>query len=370
MRRGTAARRHSGTDKAPGAPIPVAVLGATGAVGQTFIRLLDGHPWFVLREVAASERSTGKRYADAARWIEGVMPEAVARMSVQACDPREVSAPIVFSALDAAVAHEVEPAFARAGKLVLSNTTSFRMEPDVPLVIPEINADHLGILETQRKRRGWAGGIVTNANCAATVAAVALAPLHQAFGIRRLFVATMQAVSGAGYPGVASLDILGNVIPYIADEEAKIERELPKLLGSMNGASLVAAPFTVTAHASRVAVEHGHTVVMSVECARKPSVADAVGALREWRGAAAVRGLPSAPERPLRLMDEADRPQPRRDVDEGRGMTVSVGRVREDPLFHLKLVAMGHNTVRGAAGGSILNAELLVSLGLAGAAAP
>jgi aspartate-semialdehyde dehydrogenase len=253
---------------------------------------------------------------------------------------------------------------------VLSNTKSFRMEPDVPLVIPEVNADHLGILEAQRRKRGWNGGIVTNANCAATVAAVALAPLHEAFGIRRLFVATLQAVSGAGYPGVASLDILGNVIPYIGEEEGKIERELPKLLGRRNGEVLEAAPFAVTAHANRVAVEHGHTAVMSVEFARKPSVAEAVRALREWRGAESVRGLPSAPEVPLRYMDEADRPQPRRDVGEGKGMTVSAGRVREDPLFHLKLVAMGHNTVRGAAGGSILNAELLVSLGLAGAAAP
>lgn len=351
---------------APRNPIPVAVLGATGAVGQTFIRLLDGHPWFRLTEVAASERSSGKRYAEAARWIEGVMPESVAGMTVKACDPREVSAPIVFSALDAAVASEVEPAFARAGRLVLSNTRSFRMEPDVPLVIPEVNADHLRILETQRRQRGWTGGIVTNANCAATVAAMALAPLHEAFAIRRLFVATMQAVSGAGYPGVASLDILGNVIPYIGDEEPKIERELPKLLGRRDGESLVAAPFTVAAHASRVAVEHGHTAVMSVEFERKPAVAEAMDALRTWTGAASVRGLPTAPERPLRFMEAADRPQPRRDVNEGKGMTVSVGRVREDPLFHLRLVAMGHNTIRGAAGGSILNAELLVRLGLAG----
>jgi len=348
---------------APQQRIDVAVLGATGAVGQTFVRLLAGHPWFRLAEVAASERSTGRTYREAARWIEGAMPDEAAGLNVVPCDPEHVHAPVVLSALDAAVAAELEPMFARAGRLVLSNAKSFRMEPDVPLVIPEVNASHLALLETQRIKRGWSGGIVTNANCAATVGALALAPLHEAFGARRVFVTTMQAVSGAGYPGVASLDILGNVIPYLGDEEPKIEREMQKMLGRLGDGAVAPAPFVVSAHANRVAVEHGHTVCLSIEFAEKPPVAEALAALRAWTGCDAVRGLPSAPVRAVRVVDEPDRPQPRRDVNEGRGMTVTVGRVREDPLFHLKLVAMGHNTVRGAAGGSLLNAELLVATG-------
>jgi len=216
--------------------LPVAILGATGAVGQTFIRCLRNHPWFEVTELAASERSAGKRYADATRWLEGELPGELADRTVLPCDPAEISAPIVFSALDAAAAGDLEPAFARSGALVLSNAKNFRMEPDVPLVIPEVNANHLSLLEQQRRSRGWSGGIVTNANCAATVATVALAPLHEAFGVRQVFVVTMQAVSGAGYPGVPSLDILGNVIPYIGEEEPKIEREIPKMLGCSTGA--------------------------------------------------------------------------------------------------------------------------------------
>lgn len=349
---------------APRERIPVAVLGATGAVGQTFVRLLAGHPWFRLAEVAASQRSAGKSYAEAARWLEGGMPDEAAGMTVVACDPAVVKSPIVFSALDSVVAGDMEPVFAKAGRFVLTNAKNFRMDPDVPLVIPEINADHLGLIAGQRKTRGWTGALVTNANCAATVACVALAPLHRSFGARRVFASTMQAVSGAGYPGVASLDILGNVIPYIGDEEPKIEREMQKMLGTLDGASLRAAPFVVSAHANRVAVEHGHTVCLSIEFERKPSVEQALSALRNWKGAEVVGGLPSAPEQALRVMDEPDRPQPRRDVNAGNGMTVSVGRVREDPLFHIRLVAMGHNTIRGAAGGSLLNAELLVATGL------
>jgi aspartate-semialdehyde dehydrogenase len=341
---------------------PVAVLGATGAVGQTFVRLLDGHPWFELREVAASARSKGKPYAEAARWLEGELPAAAASMAVLPCEPSAVSAPVVFSALDASVAGDVEAEFARAGKLVLSNAKNHRMEPDVPLVIPEVNGAHLGVLEAQRRARGWQGGIVTNANCAATVAALALAPLHERFAVRELSLMTMQAISGAGYPGVPSLDILGNVIPFIAEEEEKIERELCKLLGSALDDSIQPAAFAVTAHANRVPVEHGHTVCMSVSFERRPSLGEALGALREWHGHPLVAGLPSAPARPLELWDSADRPQPRRDVNLGRGMTVSVGRVREDSLFHIRMVALGHNTIRGAAGGSVLNAELLAAM--------
>lgn len=344
--------------------IPVAILGATGAVGQTFIRLLAGHPWFRVAEVAASERSSQKSYREATRWIEGDMPPDVAALTVQACDPAAVASPVVFSALDSNVAGEIEPAFARAGRFVLSNAKNFRMEADVPLVIPEVNASHLSLIARQRKLRGWSGAIVTNANCASTTAVVAMAPLHERFGIRTVFVATMQAVSGAGYPGVPSLDILGNVIPYIADEEPKIEREMAKMLGRLSGDTVEPAPFVVSAHTNRVAVENGHTACLSLGFETKPTVEQAIAALREWRGAEEVRGLPSAPELPLRYRDEPDRPQPRRDVMEGRGMTTVVGRVREDKVLHLRLVAMSHNTIRGAAGGSVLNAELLVKMGV------
>jgi aspartate-semialdehyde dehydrogenase len=345
--------------------IPVAILGATGAVGQTFIRLLDGHPWFRVAEVAASERSAGKSYAEATRWIEGNMPAEVAALKVKACDTADVSSPVVFSALDAAAAGELEPAFAKAGRIVLSNAKNYRMAADVPLVIPEVNASHLGLIASQRTARGWTGAIVTNANCAATVAALAMAPLHEKFGLRQVIVATMQAISGAGYPGVPSLDILGNVIPYIGgEEEQKIEREMQKMLGTLSGAKIDDAPFVVSAHANRVAVENGHTVCLSMSFSTKPTVDAAIAAIREWRGDASVRGLPSAPDIPLRYRDEQDRPQPRRDVNDGLGMTVSVGRVREDPIMQLRMVAMGHNTIRGAAGGSILNAEVLVKTGV------
>jgi len=345
--------------------LPVAVLGATGAVGQTFIRLLDGHPWFRLAEVAASDRSAGKRYADATRWIEGEMPAAVKDLIVTTCDPKSVKSTVVFSAMDAVAAADVEPAFAAAGRFILSNTKTFRMAPDVPLVIPEVNAAHFALLDAQ-KSRGWTGGVITNANCAATVGAMALAPLHEAFGVTEVFLATMQAVSGAGYPGVASLDILGNVIPYIGDEEPKLEREMQKMLGTVKGGVIEPANFRVSAHANRVAVEHGHTVVASVRFATKPTVAQALDALRAWRGAAIVRGLPSAPEHPLVVTDAPDRPQPRRDVMAGKGMTVTVGRVREDAIFDLRLTALGHNTIRGAAGGSVLNAEVLAASGRLG----
>ena len=354
------------TPRAPASRIPVAVLGATGAVGQTFIRLLADHPWFQLAELAASERSAGKSYVDAARWIGDAMPEQVRGMTVLPCDPRQIRSPLVFSALDASVAGEVELAFARAGRLVLSNAKNFRMDDDVPLVIPEVNADHLALLEVQRAKRGWSGGIVTNANCASIMAVMALAPLHEAFGISRLFVATMQAVSGAGYPGVPSLDILGNVIPYISGEEPKIETEICKMLGRRTDTRIEAADIRISAHANRVPVENGHTVCLSVDFGTHVGADAALEALREWRGDASARDLPSSPARALVVTDLADRPQPRRDVGAGRGMTVTVGRVREDPLFDVKLVAMGHNTIRGAAGASVLNAELLVATGQAG----
>jgi len=343
---------------------PVAVLGATGAVGQMFVRLLADHPWFELTELAASERSAGKRYGEATRWLGGPPPPvSIQNRRVIACDPGVVSAPIVFSALDAIVAGEVEMAFASAGKFVLSNAKNHRMEPDVPLVIPEVNGDHLGLIECQRKRRGWDGAIVTNANCSATVAAVALAPLHQKFGIRQLFLSTMQAVSGAGYPGVPSLDILGNVIPYIAEEESKLEREMHKLLGKFEDGEITSAVFKVSAHTNRVPVEHGHTICLTIGFEETPTPEAAIETMRAWQGLPITAGLPSRPEHPLVVSDAPDRPQPKRDVDAGDGMTVTVGRVRRDSVLDLRMVALGHNMVRGAAGGSVLNAELLASSG-------
>jgi aspartate-semialdehyde dehydrogenase len=342
---------------------PVAILAATGAVGQAFIRTLKGHPWFDIAEVAASERSIGKRYNDAARWLEGELDPDVAALTVLACDPDVITSPIIFSALDAQVATDVEAAFARAGRVVFSNAKSYRMEPDVPLVIPEVNGDHLSLLAYQRKVRGWSGAIVTNANCSTTVVAAALAPLHEKYGVNKVFVSTMQAVSGAGYPGVPSLDILGNVVPYIGDEEPKIERELAKMLGQYQEDRIVHAPITVTAHTNRVAVENGHTACISVGLERKPSVAEAIETLRTWKGFAPASGLPSSPEHVLFVHDGVDQPQPRRHVMMGRGMTTSIGRVRECNLLDLRMVAMSHNVIRGAAGGSVLNAEVLVSNG-------
>ena len=358
------AQGGGGWSSSPGGDrVPVAVLGATGAVGQTFIRLLDGHPLFRVAEVAASERSAGKTYAEAMTWHEGQLPADVAGLTVSACDPSEVKSKIVFSAMDASVAGEVEQAFARAGAIVLSNAKNHRMDADVPLVIPELNADHLSLIDVQRANRGWTGAIITNANCASTVIAVALGPLHSAFGARRAVVVTLQAVSGAGYPGVASLDILGSVIPYIGGEEEKIEREVNKLLGSLGTGGVTPAPITLSAHANRVAVEHGHTACITVGFERRVTPEEALEVLEGWRGHEICRGLPSAPAEPLVVCKEPDRPQARKDVHTGRGMTTLVGRVRADPLMHLRLVALSHNTVRGAAGGSILNAEVLGRMG-------
>jgi aspartate-semialdehyde dehydrogenase len=342
----------------------VAVLGATGAVGQAFIRLLADHPWFELTEVAASERSAGKSYADATRWIGGdAIPANVGAMTVQPCDPSNISAEIVFSALDAATAQDAEPAFARAGKVVLTNAKNYRMDPDVPLVIAEVNPSHLSVLDAQRRNRGWPGAIVANGNCAAIVAALPLAPIHERFGIANVFAVTMQAVSGAGYPGVPSLDILGNVIPFIKDEEPKIETEIQKFLGTVEADVIRSAPFGVSAHANRVPVEHGHTVCMSIALETRADARDVERAIADWQGADAARRLPSAPPRAVSVSNESDHPQPRRHVGAGNGMTVIVGRVRSDPILDVKLVAMGHNIVRGAAGASVLNAELMVHCG-------
>lgn len=350
---------------APSRKIPVGVLGATGAVGQTFVRLLANHPWFEVTAVAASERSAGKRYRDATHWLSGELPSRVGSLMVTACEPACMDTQIVFSALDSDAAQEVEAAFARAGRLVLSNARNYRMDADVPLLIPEVNPDHLELLPIQRAARKWNGAIVTNSNCSTMVIALALAPLHQAFGVEQLFVTTLQALSGAGYPGVPSLDILGNVIPFIGGgEEEKIESEPLKILGTLERGAVTPAPMRVSAQVNRVAVEHGHTACMSVKLASPTTPAVAMDALRTWKGAVSALALPSAPASPVIVSMERDRPQPRRDVNAGNGMSVVVGRVRPDPILDLRLVAMGHNTIRGAAGASILNAELMFARGL------
>jgi aspartate-semialdehyde dehydrogenase len=291
------------------------------------------------------------------------MPASIAKMIVKPLAPEHVSADIVFSALDSGVAGDAEPAFAKAGKTVLTNAKNYRMEPDVPLVIAEVNPSHLDILAAQRKNRGWSGAIVANGNCASIVAALPLAPIHEHFGITKVMAMTMQAVSGAGYPGVASLDILGNVIPFIKDEEPKIETEIQKFLGRAGEGIVHHADFPVSAHANRVPVEHGHTVCLSVELASKASPGQVERAIDEWRGAKVAHDLPTAPDRPIIVAGQPDQPQPRRQVNTGDGMTVVVGRVRPDPIFDVKLVAMGHNVIRGAAGASVLNAELMLRCG-------
>ncbi|HEY2375139.1 MAG TPA: aspartate-semialdehyde dehydrogenase [Gemmatimonadaceae bacterium] len=343
----------------------VAVLGATGAVGQRFVRLLENHPWFEIAELAASERSAGRAYGEAVRWVTpGQMPRSLAGKTIVACDPSAVSSDIVFSALDSSVAGDAEMAFARAGKTVLTNAKNHRMAPDVPLVIAEVNPGHLRVLQSQRRQRKWSGAIIANGNCSAIVTTLALAPIHERFGISEVFVSTMQAVSGAGYPGVPSLDILGNVIPFINDEEDKLESEVRKFLGTAASDEIDLAPMTVSAHCNRVPVETGHTVCVSVRLRERASAQEVEDAIRQWQGAPEARGLPSSPEAAVEVSDLPDRPQPRRDVMRGNGMTVTVGRIRPDTLFDVKLVATGDNVVRGAAGASVLNAELMVNCGL------
>jgi aspartate-semialdehyde dehydrogenase len=289
------------------------------------------------------------------------MPSRVAALPVVPCDPACVDAPLIFSALDAAAAADVEAAFARAGRFVLSNARTYRLEPDVPLLIPEVNPDHLALIDRQRRRRGWPGAIITNSNCSTMVAALALAPLHQAFGVATVFVTTLQAVSGAGYPGVPSLDIVSNVIPRISGEEEKIESETQKILGSLADGAVTAHPMVVSAHTNRVPVIDGHTETLSIGFEERPSPAAVRKALDEFRGRPQALSLPSAPPQPIVCLDADDRPQPRLDVDLDHGMGVTVGRIRNCPVLHTKLVALGHNTIRGAAGAAVLNAELMAA---------
>jgi aspartate-semialdehyde dehydrogenase len=340
--------------------IPVSILGATGTVGQKFVRLLADHPWFEVAAVAASSGSAGKSYREAARWRETVpVPPSIAELIVQECTP-PVPGLIVFSALDAEVAGPIEQEFARAGAIVVTNARTHRMDPDVPLLIPEVNANHVELLGCQRERRGWNGAILANPNCSTAALALALAPLHRAFTIDRLFISTMQAVSGAGYPGVASLDIVGNVIPYIGGEEEKIERESRKILGTLSNGIVEPAEFMVSAHTNRVPVVDGHMITISVGFVDRVSPDDAAEVIRTFRGPDLVATLPSSPNPPLELDTRIDRPQPRLDIDRGHGMAVTVGRLRSCPMLDLRLVVLGHNTVRGAAGQGVQIAELLV----------
>lgn len=346
--------------------IEVGVLGATGMVGQHFIKFLQGHPWFELTWVGASDRSAGKKYREATSWrLDGAMPETVADLKVQECKPDTNAPKLVFSAMDASVATDIERAFATAGHTVVSNSRNHRMEPDVPLLVPEVNPEHLGILERQKKDRGWPGAIVTNPNCSTIVLTLGLAPLKP-FGIKRMVVTTLQAISGAGYPGVASMDINANVIPFIGNEEEKMQTETQKILGDLSGGKLVDLKAEVSAHCNRVPVVDGHMVTVSVEFERKTSVDDVRKAIDSFTGLPQKLNLPSAPARPVIYMEQQDRPQPRRDVERERGMAVFVGRLRECPVFGVKFLACGHNTIRGAAGAAVLNAELMKSQGLLG----
>jgi aspartate-semialdehyde dehydrogenase len=345
--------------------IDVGVLGATGMVGQQFVRQLARHPWFRPAWLAASERSEGRTYADAAPWrLSDAPPEDVRASRVEGCVPGR-GPRLVFSALDATAAKDIEPAFAAAGHLVVSNARCYRMDADVPLLIPEVNADHLALLDRQRRSRGWRGAIVTNPNCSTVVLAMVLAPLRR-FGLESVLVTTMQAVSGAGYPGVPSMDILGNVVPFIANEEEKMESETCKILGAVGESGVTPHSVAVSAHTNRVPVINGHTETISIALKSRPSIDEVCAALASFKGQPQALNLPTAPPNPIVVSEAPDRPQPRRDVERDGGMTVTVGRVRPCRILGVKMVALGHNTIRGAAGAAVLNAELMLATGLIG----
>jgi aspartate-semialdehyde dehydrogenase len=344
----------------------VGILGATGMVGQRFIQLLEDHPWFQVTWLAASDRSSGKSYGEAARWkLDTPLPASIAALPVSPASPENAPS-IIFAALDTDIARDLEPKFAAAGCAVISNSSAFRMQADVPLVIPEVNADHLSLTSHQNwnppatsARRGY---IVTNPNCSAIGLVLALKPLAERFGLRAVFVSTMQAVSGAGYPGVPSLDILGNVVPFIRNEEEKLEAETQRLLGKLEGNRVIPLDSRVSAHCNRVAVEDGHTESVSIQLATKPSREEVLDAWREFQPLR-EKNLPSAPLQPVEYAAAEDRPQPRLDRMRGRGMTATVGRLRPCSLLDWKFTVLSHNTIRGAAGAALLNAELLASQG-------
>lgn len=355
---------------APAGRLPVAVLGATGQVGQRFLSLLAAHPWFEVRAVTASPGSAGRRYAEAVRWTQTApIPETARDLALAATEPAAAEGcALAFSALDSAAAADAEVEFARAGLVVVSNASSHRMDPDVPLVVPEVNPDHLDLADLQRHGEGGGRGgvILTNPNCSTIGLVLALAPLDRAFGVERVHAVTLQALSGAGFPGVPSLLATDNVVPFIAGEEAKVETEPRKILGRFTGRAIEPHPLTVSAACNRVPVVDGHTLCVSVKLGRRAALEEVREAWRSFRGEPQERRLPSAPEPPVVVLDGDDQPQPRLHRDLGGGMAVAVGRLRPCPLLDLRFVALSHNTVRGAAGGAILLAELAVARGLVG----
>ncbi len=342
--------------------VKIAVLGATGMVGQRFVSLLEDHPYFRLTDLAASERSAGKRYGKAVSWyLESEMPKGLQDVVVKEINPKDIDADIVFSALPSDIAKGAESAFAKEGFVVASNASAYRAEKDVPLLIPEINPDHLGLLDFQRRNRKWDGSIITNPNCTSIVLTLSLKPLFDAFGIKRLFVVSMQALSGAGYTGVPSMAIIDNVVPYIRNEEEKVESESLKILGRLEQGSIKKPDFKISASCNRVFTSDGHLESVFIDLDEDASVEDVEETFRDFKGEPQRMRLPTAPKNPIVLRKEVDRPQPRFDRMAGNGMAVTVGRVRKDEIFDIKYSVLGHNTIRGAAGASILNAELYIS---------
>ncbi|HEV8345234.1 MAG TPA: aspartate-semialdehyde dehydrogenase [Vicinamibacterales bacterium] len=344
--------------------IEVGILGATGMVGQQFIALLANHPWFKVTWLGASQRSEGKPYREATSWrLAAPLPDDVSKLMVNPATPGRAPQ-LVFSGLDSSVAGEIEAAFAQAGHTIVSNSRNYRMETDVPLLIPEVNADHLALLKEQSAVRGWKGRIVTNPNCAVVVHAMALAPLRQ-FGLTKTTITTLQAISGAGYPGVASWDILGNIIPYIGGgEEEKVETETKKILGCLSGNRVDPHPIVISAQTTRVGVQNGHTGSISVGFEHRPELEAILDAWRTFKGRPQELDLPSAPPNPIVYLPEQNRPQPALDAGRDHGMTITIGRLRPCPVLDYKFIALGHNTIRGAAGAAILNAELMHREGL------
>lgn len=339
--------------------IAVGILGATGTVGQKFITLLENHPYFVVNEVVASPKSAGKKYSQATNWKQdSFIPAHVANLTVKSTD-QPLESKILFSGMDASVAGEIEEQYANQGHYVISNSKNHRMDELVPIIIPEVNCDHFELI----KKQPYKGAIITNSNCSTMFLAMVLAPLHKAFQIEHVHVTTMQAISGAGYPGVASMDILGNVIPFIGGEEEKMEIEPLKILGEVKGDKIEFADFSISAHCNRVAVFDGHTESVTIKFKNRPTVEQIKATLANFKGMPQEKNLPFAPSKPILIFEEENRPQPARDALKENGMAACVGRIREDKIDHIKMTIMGHNTIRGAAGAAILNAESLVALG-------
>jgi aspartate-semialdehyde dehydrogenase len=343
--------------------LEVGILGATGAVGQRFVSLLEHHPWFEVAWLGASERSAGKKYGEACNWrLRDPMPRAAREMPVHECKPGR-SPHLIFSSLDSKIAGEVEKEFAHAGHVVVSNSSNHRMDADVPLLVPEVNPDHLALVRAQRKERGWKGMIVTNPNCTTVGLVLSLAPLERAFGLEKVMMTSMQAVSGAGYPGLPTLDIFGNVIPYIGGEEEKVERETRKLLGKLADGKVQMGEFVVSAHCNRVLVEDGHTDSVSVSLKSNAALEDLIDAWTKFRARPQELHLPSAPKHPLVVREERDRPQVKFDLMAENGMAAVIGRARPCPVLQFKYTVLSHNTIRGAAGAALLNAELMKAEG-------